>query len=55
MSITLNDNTYILAGKPIEPKSFHPDNRPFTSVAEANATNDIGVRYPGLAVSVNGH
>lgn len=36
MAISLNDNIKILANKPTDPRSYHPDNRPWVSVTEAH-------------------
>lgn len=54
MAIDLNDNTWIHAGKPSEPKSLNGSNAPYADVAAANARIPIGERYITLTVNVAG-
>lgn len=54
MATSLNDNINTLAPKPIDSRYFHPDNRPWLSVNEANNSISLTVRYPNMSISVDG-
>jgi hypothetical protein len=53
MSIEINDNILISAGKPIEVKYLNSENETYVSVAAANAAIPISLRHAGLTVNVN--
>ena len=50
MAIPLNDNIDVQASKPQNPRSFHPSNRPWSSITEAH--NGITFKHVGLQVVV---
>ena len=53
MSIQINDNIFISAGKPIESKYLNINNNKYTSIAEVNSSIPISLRYIGLTVNIN--
>lgn len=53
MSIILNDNIQINAGKPIDPRYLSTGNTAYSATTEVNITIPISQRYIGLTVNVN--
>ncbi|MFW6246733.1 MAG: hypothetical protein ACOC22_00960 [bacterium] len=53
MSIQLNDNLIINAGKPVDSKYLSLTNVPYTSTTEVNATIPIASRSLGLTVNID--
>lgn len=53
MSISLNDNIYVNAGKPSEPKSLNGVVY-YTDLAQALSLVPVGIRYLGLVLNITG-
>lgn len=53
MSIKLNDNIKIYAGKPIDTRYLNANNQVFSSISAVNSAIPIGERYVGLTVNIN--
>jgi len=53
MSIILNDNIKVKAGKPYDPRYLATGNTAYSSTTEVNITIPITQRYIGLTVNVN--
>lgn len=53
MSIQINDNILISAGKPVDVKYLNAENQPYISVSEVNTQIPISLRYLGLTVNID--
>jgi len=54
MAIGLNDNIYVNAGKPSDPKNLNTSNQPYANVAEVLTQIPLSLRPPGLTVNIQG-